>query len=313
MASIDYVQWVSPFHCHSPSDHSRRCGYERDKTLQWRHNGRDGVSNHQPHDYLLNRLFRRRSKKTSKLPGTGLCARNSPVTSEFQAQRPSNVENVSIWWRHPEMPDDQLPQQPMPTLNTFINRLFIGKCIKCQYSLAQKVLKRPSWRSNWYLFAQCSAIFKLLFSHRILVADCDSCNAVIELEEQVWSLTKWLSVSQTRSTTIVINNGNTTMIGSAPGTKLRPLPLDDGSASISLEARCYHTWTPGALPTSHELPLGVACQKCIEMSFLLERCLFPVSNHCCDCQEKLHRFCHLNAWFRPKYEREHSPRKWPLT
>ena len=40
--------------------------------LQWRHNERDGVSNHQPHDCLLNRLFRRRSKKTSKLRVTGL-------------------------------------------------------------------------------------------------------------------------------------------------------------------------------------------------------------------------------------------------
>ena len=29
-------------------------------SLQWRHNGRDIVSNHQPHDCLLNRLFRRR-------------------------------------------------------------------------------------------------------------------------------------------------------------------------------------------------------------------------------------------------------------
>ena len=29
--------------------------------LQWRHNGRDIVSNHQPHDCLFNRLFRRRS------------------------------------------------------------------------------------------------------------------------------------------------------------------------------------------------------------------------------------------------------------
>ena len=29
-------------------------------SLQWRHNWRDGVSNHQPHDCLLNRLFRRR-------------------------------------------------------------------------------------------------------------------------------------------------------------------------------------------------------------------------------------------------------------
>ena len=47
-------------------------------TLQWRHNGRDCVSNHQPRDCLLNRLFRLRSKKTSKLRVTGLCAGNSP-------------------------------------------------------------------------------------------------------------------------------------------------------------------------------------------------------------------------------------------
>ena len=33
--------------------------------LQWRNNGRGGVSNYQPHHCLLNRLFRRTSKKTS--------------------------------------------------------------------------------------------------------------------------------------------------------------------------------------------------------------------------------------------------------
>ena len=44
------------------------------KALQWRHNGCDGVSNHQPHNCLLKRLFRGRSKKTSKLRVTGLCA-----------------------------------------------------------------------------------------------------------------------------------------------------------------------------------------------------------------------------------------------
>ena len=47
-------------------------------TLHWRHNDHDSVSNHQPHGCLLNRLFRRRSKKTSKLCVTGLCAGNSP-------------------------------------------------------------------------------------------------------------------------------------------------------------------------------------------------------------------------------------------
>ena len=68
-------------------------------TLQWRHNGHDCVSNHQPHDCLLNRLFRRRLKKTSKLRITGPCAGNSPLTGEFPAQRVSNAEKVSIWWR----------------------------------------------------------------------------------------------------------------------------------------------------------------------------------------------------------------------
>ena len=48
------------------------------KSLHWRHNDHDGVSNHQPHGCLLNRLFRRRSKKTSKLRVTGLCVGNSP-------------------------------------------------------------------------------------------------------------------------------------------------------------------------------------------------------------------------------------------
>ena len=47
-------------------------------TLQWRY-GHGGVSNHQPHDGLLNRLFNCRSKKTSKPHITGICAGNSPV------------------------------------------------------------------------------------------------------------------------------------------------------------------------------------------------------------------------------------------
>ena len=46
--------------------------------LHWRHNDQDCVSNRQPHGCLLNRLFRRRSKKTSKLRVTGLRVGNSP-------------------------------------------------------------------------------------------------------------------------------------------------------------------------------------------------------------------------------------------
>ena len=47
-------------------------------SLLWRHNEHDSVSNHQPRGCLLDRLFRRRSKKTSKLRVTGLCVGNSP-------------------------------------------------------------------------------------------------------------------------------------------------------------------------------------------------------------------------------------------
>ena len=69
---------------------------DSDPALRWRHNGHDSVSNHQLRDCLLNCLFWRRSKKTSKLRVTGLCA----VSGEFPAQMASNAENVSIWWRH---------------------------------------------------------------------------------------------------------------------------------------------------------------------------------------------------------------------
>ena len=74
--------------------------FPRPRSLQWRHNERNGVSNRQLYDCLLNRLSRRRSKKISKLRITGLCEWNSPVNCEFPVQRTSNAENVSIWWRH---------------------------------------------------------------------------------------------------------------------------------------------------------------------------------------------------------------------
>ena len=40
------------------------------------------------------------NKKTSNFRVIGLCAGNSPGTGEFHAQRASNAEKVSIWWRH---------------------------------------------------------------------------------------------------------------------------------------------------------------------------------------------------------------------
>ena len=65
-------------------------------TLQWRHNGHDGVSNNRRLDCLV----ARRSKKTSTLRATGLCEGNLAVIDWFPSQRVSNAENASIWWRH---------------------------------------------------------------------------------------------------------------------------------------------------------------------------------------------------------------------
>ena len=55
-------------------------------TLHWRHNWRDGVSNHHTRDCLLNRYAGADQRKKSKLRVTGLCVGNSPVTGEFPAQ-----------------------------------------------------------------------------------------------------------------------------------------------------------------------------------------------------------------------------------
>ena len=74
-----FLSWVND----TPNKLKRLCN-----SLQWRHNDNDGVSNHQPHGCLLNRFFRRRSKKTSKLRVTGLCVGNSPGPVNSQHKGP---------------------------------------------------------------------------------------------------------------------------------------------------------------------------------------------------------------------------------
>ena len=103
---------------------------------------RDGVSNHQPHDCLLNGLFRRRSKKTSKLRVTGLFEGNSPVTGEFPAQKASNAENISIWWHHHHDDDE----------------IFTQAIVKCQlycsfrfHEIDQKIFPFFNQPGSWHL------------------------------------------------------------------------------------------------------------------------------------------------------------------
>ena len=72
----------------------------RKSKIQWRHNERGGFPNYRLLGCLLNRLFRSRSRKISKLLVTGPGEGNSSMTGEFPAQRASNAERVSVGWRH---------------------------------------------------------------------------------------------------------------------------------------------------------------------------------------------------------------------
>ena len=65
-----------------------------DISLQWRHYECHGVS------IIYPTVLLGADHKKSMLRITGLCEGNSPMIGEFPAQRASNVENVSIWWRH---------------------------------------------------------------------------------------------------------------------------------------------------------------------------------------------------------------------
>ena len=74
-------------------------------SLQWRHNDHDEVWNHQPHGCLLKRLFRRRSKKTSKLRVTGLWEGNSsgPVNSPHKGpvtRKMFPFDDVIMWCKY---------------------------------------------------------------------------------------------------------------------------------------------------------------------------------------------------------------------
>ena len=73
------------------------------------------------HECLLNQIFRRRSKKTSKLRVTGLCVGNSPETGEFPPQMASNTKNVSISWRHHRW--NATPWETMSYLSSLFNTM----------------------------------------------------------------------------------------------------------------------------------------------------------------------------------------------
>ena len=75
-------------------------------TLLWRHNGRDGVSNHQP------QFIQAQIKENIKAPRHWPLCREFTGNQWFPAQMASNTENVSIWWHHHEFSCYASPLKP---------------------------------------------------------------------------------------------------------------------------------------------------------------------------------------------------------
>ena len=83
-----------------PIFHGTSISMKNLNSLQWRNNELDGVSNHRSLGCLLNRLFRRRSKKKNQ-SSASLALVRRPVDSPHKWPVTANVaENVFIWWRH---------------------------------------------------------------------------------------------------------------------------------------------------------------------------------------------------------------------
>ena len=94
--------------------------YQWRKYIKWHHNGSGSVSNHQPHPFLLNRLFRRRSKKISKLRVTGLCSGDRIIPLSKPIEKYFNL-NPKAWW-DPKLkaPDSMIERPYMGILSTFL-------------------------------------------------------------------------------------------------------------------------------------------------------------------------------------------------
>ena len=67
--------------------------YNKNASLQWCQNYRDGVANPRSLDYLLSRLLMGTDQRKHQ-SSTGICERNPPVTGGFPSQKASNAEII---------------------------------------------------------------------------------------------------------------------------------------------------------------------------------------------------------------------------
>ena len=138
---------------------------ERTLSLQWCHNGCDGVSNHQPHDCLLNRLFRRRLKKHQSsasltfMRGIHRWPMNSPHKWPVTRKMFSFDDVIMVWaWAY-NLLITSLPYCADCTINIFYVMTF--KTASCHTTMSVVTcgivgcrydnIRCHRWRQSWHL------------------------------------------------------------------------------------------------------------------------------------------------------------------
>ena len=144
------------------------------------------ISNHQPYDCLLNRLFRHRCNKTSKLRVTGLCEGNSPVTGEFPAQRASKAKNVSISWSHISL---LWLNHGMTSLEK-IDHVIISLNCRMERHITQRIITRNyiEWWSQMQDIAQAGNIPRTVHSSSSLVSYGVYFMSILENNCEMWDM-----------------------------------------------------------------------------------------------------------------------------
>ena len=143
--------------------------------LQWRHNGRHNVSNHQPHHCLLNLIWGADQSKHQHFLVSGLCAGDSPVTSEFPAQMSSNAENISIWWRHHGI------ENKCPCLVKWRSKHAVSKILFyfVKYHIIHNPLKTGSYNTKYNnAFISTSSMHVCTscnYTHITTISHCNKC------------------------------------------------------------------------------------------------------------------------------------------
>ena len=213
-------------------------------SLRWRHNDHDGGSNHQPHGCLLNRLFRRKSKKTAKLRVTVLCVGNSP--------RPVNSPHKGPVTRKMFPFDDVimfLVSQlviPEDLIYCWSKRPCLSRICNSE-AIGMKWDVKPRWRElPFYLGFTKMPTITPEFEHRQLVniiTSSDFCSSTTELRVSIMKLGTFINCKKKRR---VITESHNSIMGPHKSGGIQKDPR------YIMELHNYNIWTSH----SHSLEWG---------------------------------------------------------